>query len=292
MQALCASPTYAPGAAGAGAAAGGGAGGEAPAAALLQSRAALTTAEPTAPGLRDASPRHSPPQRARAATAAGSGALSPIVVGRRASRDELQVGKLADAAARDSASRAAHHQLPQLPPSLTQLPPPDQRCSGGKGAAAAAPSPCCGGKGGKGTGFPRRRALCDSPQRQLAAAPPGSVLGGGGAPSAAAPSAAAPSAAPSAHGGRGGGRAQHAPAATRDAPPPPRDAAAGLGAAASEVVPLSALRIDTGLATACGLLEAGEVGGDHRGAMPYPPTPGTQKLLSRCALQASAVRSK
>ena len=109
MQALCASPTYASGGA-AGAAAGGcGAGGcggcgggeaPAPAASLLQSRAALATAEPTPPGLRDAalrdpSPRHSPPQRAVSALAAshgcGNGALSPIVVGRRASRDELQV---------------------------------------------------------------------------------------------------------------------------------------------------------------------------------------------------------
>ena len=197
------------------------------------------------------------------------------MLGRRASRDELQLGKLADAAARESAGRAAHHQLPQLPPSLTQLPPSTDQRGGGKGGGkgGGSPAPCGGGgKGGKGMGFPRRRALCDSPQRQLAASP-GGVLGGG-APSAGAPSVA-PSAAPSAHVGRaGGGRAQcaavappppsssssslshapaHAPAATRDAPPPPRDcapgSAQGLGAATGEVVPLSALRIDTGLLT-------------------------------------------
>ena len=30
---------------------------------------------------------------------------------------------------------------------------------------------------------------------------------------------------------------------------------------------------------------------DQRGAMPYPPTPGTQKLLTRCALQYSGAVS-
>ena len=272
-------------------------------------------------------PHERSPQVGASAGPCGAGVPAPASVGALAS-DPLNRSPMMGSAPPVSVPGMKHHQLPQQ---LRQLPPPpgDQlRMSQRSGELRFQRKRSlqyggAGGGGGGGAGAGHSASLGGIP---AAAAPADSNGGGplptgghgagcgGGAIDAAAffghsPLPWPPSAATDVGGAAGlgdvaPGRAQCAAAAAPSFAPPFAPAAA---APSSEVVPLSALRIDAGLATECGLLEAAEMaaaqhgcgsggatpldsigmGGAHHGRS----SPGTQKLLSRCAQQYGAAVS-